>query len=277
MATTPMDGRGDEHARTTSADVAASIRRFNASNRAHEDLWTRTHQAGDAVRGAAREREAAVSRARQARDFHLAVQAEYPRRTAPLIRQVLVAGATITLDWVACWFAAQALSGGRTETLVWSVLFLAILAAGEVGLDHYSERGRRAWLLLVAGLASFAAGLGVLRFLYLATVVTAGAAAAVVGAALFTIATAGFLVIGYRTLRAAERIPCWQARRWSRQADRVTAAADRRVARLLRERNRLVDAYVSRIRVDLVKTYSACSLLRLEAALRSHLTGRDPS
>jgi hypothetical protein len=104
-----------------------------------------------------------------------------------------------------------------------------------------------------------------------------GAAAALVGATLFTTATAGFLVIGYRALRAAEKFPAWQARKWSRQADRVAAAASHRVARLLRERNRLVDAYIGRIRVGLLGKCSSGQLPQLETALREHLTGRDPS
>jgi hypothetical protein len=123
----------------------------------------------------------------------------------------------------------------------------------------------------------FVAGLGVLRFLYLATVGGNGTVGALVGAGLFTAATAAFLVIGYRALRAAERFPAWQARRRSRQAEREAAAASRRVGRLLRERDRLVDAYLSRIRVSLLGKCSAGQLPQLESALREHLTGRDPT
>jgi hypothetical protein len=49
------------------------------------------------------------------------------------------------------------------------------------------------------------------------------------------------------------------------------------MARLLRERNRLVDAYVSRIRVGLLGKCSAGELPQQEAALRRHLAGHDPS
>ena len=277
MATTPTEDPGTDPRMKTSADVADSVRIFNGLNEAHEDLWTRTHQASDAVRAAARERETAELHARQARDFHGAVQAEYPHRSAPLVRQACLAGGTLALDGVACFFAAQVISDSQLQAMLWALLFLAILAAGEIGLDHYSERGRRPWLTLAFALGAFVGGLGVLRFLYLATVAAGGLLTALVGAALFTAATAGFLIIGYRTLRVAERLHCWRARQWSRQAQREAAAASRRVARLLRDRNRLVDAYVSRIRVDLMKRHSTGKLRRLEAALRDHLTGRDSS
>lgn len=277
MAATPMDGPNKHHGAMTSPDVVEFVHDFNASNQAYEDLWTRVHQAGDAVRRSAEDRDAAQRNARQARDFHLAVQAEFPHRSAPLLRQAFTAAFTIGLDGVACWFAAQALGNGQTETLLWTVLFLAVLAGGEVALDYYSERSGRTWRLLLAGLLAFVTGLGILRFLYLATVGGNGTVAALVGAALFTAATSGFLVIGYRALRAAEKFPAWQARKMSRQASRQAAAASHRVARLLRERNRLVDAYVSRIRVSFLGKCSSSQLPQLEAALRQHLTGRDPS
>lgn len=277
MAATPMGGQNEQHRTMTSADVAEPVREFNASNQAHEDLWARVHQAGDAVRRGVDDRDAAQVRARQARDFYLAVQAEHPHRRAPLLRQALLAACTVALDAVACWFAAQALDEDQAETLLWTVLFLAVLACGEVALDYFSERSARAWRLLAGGLLAFVAGLGVLRFLYLATVGGAGTVTALVGAGLFTAATLGFLAIGYRALRAAERFPAWQARRRSRQAERDAAAASRRVARLLRERDRLVDAYLSRIRVGLLGKCSAGQLPQLESALREHLTGRDPT
>jgi len=277
MSATPMDGPGGQDHTMTPADVAGFVREFNASNQAHEDLWARVHQAGDAVRRSVDDRDAAQVRARQARDFHLAVQAEYPHRRAPLLRQALIAVVTVGLDGVACWFAAQALGNGQAETLLWTVLFLAVLASGEVALDYASEHSARAWRLLAAGLLVFVAGLGVLRFLYLATVGGNETIGALVGAGLFTAATAAFLVIGYRALRAAEMFPAWQARRRSRQAEREAAADSRRVARLLRERDRLVDAYVSRIRISLLEKSSAGQLPELEAGLRQHLTGRDPT
>jgi hypothetical protein len=277
MAASPMGGQNERDRAMTSGDVAGFVRDFNAANQAHEDLWTRVHQAGDQVRRGIGERDAAQLHARQARDFYLAVQAEHPHRRAPLLRQALLAAGTVALDAVACWFAAQALDEDQAPTLLWTVLFLAVLACGEVALDYFSERSHRAWRLLAGGLLVFVTGLGVLRFLYLATVGDAGTVTALVGAGLFTAATLGFLAIGYRALRSAERFPAWQARRRSRQTEREAAAASRRVARLLRERDRLADAYISRIRVGLLGKCSADQLPELEAALRQHLTGQDPT
>jgi hypothetical protein len=273
MAGAPIDGPDEQQRTMTSADIAESVREFNASNKAHEELWTRVHQAGDAVRRSVENRDAAQLHARQARDYYLTLQAEYPHRRAPLIRQVCLAAFTVALDAVACWFAAQALGNGQTETLLWTLLFLAVLAGGEVALDHCSERSGRAWRMLAFGLLIFVTGLGVLRFLYLATVGTNGVVTALVGAALFTAATAAFLVIGYRALRSAEKFPAWQARKWARRADREVSAASHRVARLLRERDRLADAYVSRIRLGLLGKCSSSELPRLVAELHEHLAG----
>jgi hypothetical protein len=273
-APAPMERPSDSPA-AMPADISDAVRDFNESNEAHENLWTRVHRAGDVLRQGVRDREAARVRAREARDFHLTVQAEYPHRRAPLVQQVLVAGFTILLDAVACWFAAQALDSDRDETLLWTVLFLAVLAGGEIGLDYFSEHHGRIWRLLVAGLAVFVAGLGVLRFLFLATVVATGVTTAVVGAALFTAATACSLAFGYRALRAAERAPAWRARRRARDAEREAARASDRVVGLLRDRDRLIDAYLSRIRVGLLKARSADQLRTAEAAVRQHLTGPD--
>ncbi|MBV9384081.1 MAG: hypothetical protein JOY82_09880 [Streptosporangiaceae bacterium] len=286
MTTTPLDAFGrrevpgatlpDAARRETGLpDVAEAVRDFNESNQAHEDTWTRAHQAADMVRRGTGEERLAQQDAREAREFHLAVQAEHPHRRASLLRQAIVAALTVGLDAVACWFAAQALGNGQLETLFWAGLFLAILASGEIALDYYSDRNRKAWRLLVLGLVLFVAGLGVLRFLYLATVGTNGAAAALVGATLFTAATSGFVLIGYRALRAAEKFPAWQARRRARQAAREAAAAGARLAGYVAERDRLVDAYVSRIRVFFLKTSTSSQLALMEAAVRAHLSGRD--
>lgn len=271
MAASPEDGPHGQP-----FDLAGFVRSFNASNPAHEDLWTRALQAADAVRRAVREWFAAKVRALDARKFFLAVQAEYPDRRAPLTRQVFIAASVLGLDGVACWFAAQALGNGQIETMLWTLLFLAVLVGADVSLDYYSERGGRTWRLLMVGLVAFVTGLGILRFMYLATVSAVGAAAALVGAVLFTTATAGFLVIGYRALRAAEKLPAWMARKRSQRAAREVAAASHRMSRHLRERNRLVDAYISRIRGELLDKCSSGQLPQLEAALREHLTGGDP-
>lgn len=257
----------------TPADIAGYIRDFNKSNPAHEELWTRVHQAGDAHRQAVLDLKSARGRAHQAQGTYLAVQAVYPHRRAALPIQVLIAAFSISLDAVACWFAAQALGGGQIETIAWTALFLAVLAFGEVGLDHYSEHGGQPWRTVAAALVIFVTGMGVLRFLYLATVGTVGLSTALVGAALFTAATTGFLVIGYRALRTAETFATWQTRRSARRAERERAAADRRMQRLGRERGRLAVAYASRIRPDLLSWCPPGQLAQAEVALRRHLTG----
>ncbi len=163
----------------------------------------------------------------------------------------------------------------QLETVLWAGLFLATLAGGEVALDHYSERSRSAWRLLAGGLAAFVTGLGVLRFLFPDTVGTDGAIAALVGAVLFTAATAGFVLIGYRALRAAETFRAAQARLRARTAAREAKVAAARLASAAAQRDRLVDAYLSRIRVSLLKTCTMSELPLMEAAIRLHLIGRD--
>jgi hypothetical protein len=256
-------------------DVAGPIRAFNAANKTHEELWARVHQAGDAVRRGRDEEQLARQTAGEEHDAHLAIQAEHPNRRAPLFRQIAIAAATVGLDAVACWFAAQALGNGQLETDLWAGLFLAILAGGEVALDYYSDRSRKAWRLLAGGLAAFVAGLGVLRYLFLNTVGTDGGVAALVGAALFTTATAGFMMIGYRALRAGETFAAAQARLRARSAERAARAAAARLARSSAERDRLVDAYLSRIRVFLLRDCTSSELPLLEAAVRAHLSGGE--
>ena len=164
-------------------DAGEVIQRFNASNAAHEDLWSRVFHAGDAVHHSSETAHRAVTKAEQTRMSHLAIQAEQPQRRAPRGRQLTFAAATVILDAVASYFAAQALGGGQLVTLTWAALFLAVLAGGEVALDLTRDRGdRRAWRLLALGVAIFVVGLGVLRFSYLATVGADEPIAALVGA-----------------------------------------------------------------------------------------------
>ena len=174
---------------------------------------------------------------------------------------------------MACYFAAQALDGSQDTTLVWTVLFLAVLAAGEVGLDVYQDRRRRAWYLLAAFLGGFIFVLGVLRFLYLATVGTNDPVTAAAGAGLFTAATAGFVFLGYRALRAAETPQAWRARRRARAAYRVAQAARESADREAVRRDQLIDAYLMQVRRVALRTCPAEQLLLVEAAARKHLTG----
>ena len=141
------------------------------------------------------------------------IQAERPRRRSPLPRQVGLAAGTVAFDGVACCFAAQALNGGQDSTLIWTVLFLAVLAGGEIGLDFYRDRNLHTWRILAWIISAFVVLLGVLRFWFLAVIGADDLVAAFTGAVLFTVVTAGFMTVGYRTLRAAETPQAWRARR----------------------------------------------------------------
>jgi hypothetical protein len=255
------------------ANVAELIRALNASHEALKDLWSRIRRTADiAFRSekAASQAEAAAAAAKVTQKL---IQDEQPQRRAPLFRQLLAAAATVALDGLACWFAAQALDGGQLETMVWAGLFLAVLGGGEWALDYY--RDRRRWPLLAIALGLFVTGLGVLRFSYLATVGSGGLVPALAGAALFTAATAGFLVLGYRALRAAETVQAWKARRQARAAARAAADARSVASRDMAEWDRLADTYVAEIRHRLLEAVPFGHLAAAEAAVRAHLLGQD--
>ncbi len=254
------------------ADVSGLIRALNASHAALKDLWSRIRRQADVAFRSRKAAEQADQDAATAKVAHDIAQAEQPERRAPRLRQLLAAAATVALDGLACWFAAQALGGGQVDTLVWAGLFLVVLGAGEWALDHY--RDRRQWRLIVIGLALFLAGLGVLRFSYLYTVGSGGLLAALAGAALFTAATAVFLVLGYRALRAAETPQTWKARRKAQAAAKAAegawAVADRDKA----DWDRLADTYIAEIRHHLLDAYPTGQLPDAEAAVRAHLLGQ---
>ena len=252
-------------------DVAVLIRDINSANEAVEDQCLRTRQAADAASRSARAAEEAEAAAAAARIAYQTIQAEHPRRRSPLPRQAALAAWTVALDGVACYLAAQALDASQDSTLVWTALFLAVLAGGEVALDFYRDRNLRAWQILAFTTSAFVGLLGVLRFGFLATVGTGGLLPAFTGAALFTAATAGFLALGYRALRAAETPQAWRARRAARKAwhaARAAAAADRDA----RERDRLTDAYLGHVRRLALKTCSVKQQLAMESAVREHLS-----
>lgn len=265
----PPDGQEPE--------VMTHVISFNSLSRAHENLWSRTRQATDMVNQAAAEARSADSDLEEADLAHGAAQAEHPDREAPRSRQWLFAGGALALDAVACYFAAEALGGSQPESLAWAGLFLALLAAAEIGLDHYRDSHRGLWRGIAFVLGGFIALLGLLRFSFLATVGTEGLVAAVTGAGLFTLATAGFVVIGYRALRAAESGPAWRARRRARAYARAADAAHRRLGRQIARRDRLVCAYLSRIRTRLIQTCTAGQLPLTERAVRTHLLGEERS
>jgi hypothetical protein len=259
---------------TPPTDPAVLIREVNASNETVEDQCLRARHAADTAGRSARAAELSARAARDAAVAHRAVQAERPRRSAPLPRQVTLALVTVALDGVACYFAAQALNGSQAATLVWTGLFLAVLAGGEVALDFYRDRNERTWHALVVLTGVFVALLGVLRFWFLATIGTGGLVPAITGAGLFTAATAGFLSLGYRALRAAETPQAWRARQEARKARQSVRATRAMADRDARERDRLIDAYLGHVRRVVLKTCPVEQQLAMESAVREHLSGR---
>lgn len=186
----------------------------------------------------------------------------------------MLAAVTVVLDGLACYFAAQALDGSQLATVIWTAIFLAVLAGGEFLLDVYRDRNVRLWRMLAATLGVFVVGLGLLRYSYLYTVGSGGPLPAAAGAALFTVATAGFLVLGYRALRAAETRQAWAARRQARVARRQAVASRAEADRDIADWNRLADTYIAEARHLLLETSPASEQPVVEAALRAHLLGR---
>lgn len=258
-------------------DVMSSINDFNSEGRAHEDLWYRTRRMTDQLDHAEDAARKADSARANAELDHRAIQAENPDRTAHRLRQWMVAGGTLTLDGVACYFAAEALGGSPSETLAWAGLFLALLGVGEVVLDLCREQHRVLWRLTACTLATFITLLGVLRFWFIATVGTEGLVTAGTGAILFTLATGGFVAIGYRALRVAETYAAWRARCAVRSASRAAALAHRKVEQLTQRRDALARAYLSLIRTRLVKSCQAGQIQLMEQAIWAHLTGKERS
>jgi hypothetical protein len=268
MATTYMPAEGPP------IDVTALLRDVNASNEAVEDQCLRARRAADAAIRSEEIAELSEASAQKATVAHQTVQAERPRRRASLPRQVMCFLVLIGLDGVACYFAAQALNGSQDATLVWTGLFLLLLAGGEVALDFYRDRHLSAWRALVAVIAAFIALLGVLRFWYLDTVGANGTVPAAAGAFLFTTATAGFLFFAYRALRIAETPPAWRARQRARAAHRAAQAARAVADRDGSERDRLIDAYLGHVRRLALKTCTAEQQLAVESAVRAYLRGK---
>lgn len=257
-------------------DVADLIRCVNASNEAVEDQCLRTRQATDIAFRSTCAANLAADIAVRAEVAHRTVQAERPRRHAPLPRQVILALITVALDGLACYFAAQALDGSQDSTLVWTGLFLGVLAGGEFALDFYKDRNEHTWHTLVILVGIFVTLLGTLRFWFLVTIGGGALVPAIAGALLFTGATAGFLSLGYRALRVAETPNAWRARQQARRARQAArkarAVADRDAA----ERDRLIDAYLGHVRREVQKTCPLEQQLETEAAVREHLSGRRP-
>jgi hypothetical protein len=256
-------------------DVTREVLAFNDESEGHEDLWCRTRQSADQVRDAEAEARDADRVAANADLGHRAVQAEYPERSAPRLRQWLIALGILALDGIACYFAAEALGGSQLETLAWAGLFLALLGAGEVTLDLCRESRHVLWRLIAVVLGVFIAMLCLLRFWFLATIGTTGLVGAGTGAGLFSLLTVCFVIIGYRALRAAETGEASRARRRARACARTAAAAHHKVRLLTSKRDRLTHAYLSRIRTRLIRICTADQLTLTEHAVRNHLIGHD--
>jgi hypothetical protein len=255
-------------------DPAVLIRDVNASHEEVENQCLRARRAADIAARSACAAEQAAIEARAAEVAYQTVQAEHPRRYAPLPRQVMLALCTVALDGVACYFAAQTLDGSQDATLIWTGLFLAVLAGGEIALDFYRDRNERTWQALAILIGFFVVLLGTLRFWFLATVGVGGLVPAVTGACLFTGATAGFLAVGYRALRMAETRSAWRARREAHKARQAARSARKAAARDAAEVDRLIDAYLGHVRRQVLRTCPLKEQLATESAVREHLSGR---
>ena len=255
-------------------NVADLIRDLNASNEAVEDQCLRACQAAEIATRSARAAELSAAAADRTMAAYRIVQAEYPYRRAPLPRQAILALTTVALDGVACYFAAQTLDVSQSATWVWTGLFLAVLASGQVALDFYRDRNLRVWKALVTLTAILVTLLGILRFWFLAAIGTEGLVPSISEAFLFTAVTAGFLYLGYRALRAAETPPTWRVRRAACKARRAARAARMTAERDARERDRRILAYLRYARRLVLKTYPVDVQVALESAVRSHLADR---
>jgi hypothetical protein len=256
-------------------DATAVIRKVNASNEAVEDLYLRTRLTSDVTRRSKQTANLAKETAKVAKIAYGTIRAEFPQRSAPLPRQRLIALGTVVLDGVACYFAAQALNGSQDTTLVWTLLFLLVLASGEVALDFYRDQHLRAWRAVLVVLVAFVAMLGFLRFSFLAAISADGLVPAVVGAALFTAVTAGFLFVGYRALRMAETPQAFRARRWARSSARTAHDAESEAKRNAHDRDRLIAAYLTQVWRHLPDLCPVEEQPAVEQTVRSHLAGEE--
>lgn len=98
---------------TAPFDVTGLLCAVNESNEEVEDQCLRARLASDIADRGAHEAKEALAAARAARLAHQSIQAEHPRRRAPIPRQWLIALITVGLDGLACYFAAQALDGSQ--------------------------------------------------------------------------------------------------------------------------------------------------------------------
>lgn len=251
-------------------NTARVIVQFNDENPANEELYERGRHAADVARDAGDQEEEAKAGAKRARNVWRTAQLENPERRAWLPWMVVVAVVLLALDAWAAYFAAEALGNDQRSTLLWAGLFLVILGLLEAGLAWSAERSRRIFRLVAVALAAFVILLALLRFGFFDTVGT-GMLAAILGAVVFTACTIIFVVGGFAAIRYAETLTIWQARRRASKAERRASAAAAVARRRAAERNRLVNAYVGRIRPTLLRDFGDTH--EMEANVRAHMLG----
>ena len=106
-------------------------------------------------------------------------------------RQVILALTTVAMDGVACYFeTSPRRQPGRDACLDDAIPGRAGWRGGRY--DFYRDRSLRAWQVLATLTGGFVGLLGILRFWYLVTIGRGGFVPAIVGAGLFTAATAAF-------------------------------------------------------------------------------------
>jgi hypothetical protein len=254
-------------------DAVTVIRSFNGEHQANEEQYARVRQVSDAARRARADARAEQQKAAGAHAAYLTSQAEHPERRGPLLVMVIAALATLALDGYASYFAAESLGGDQQATLIWTGIFLVILAILEGGLALTAERNKKAFRLIAFALALFAIFLALLRFVFFSAV-GGRPISSVIGAALFTGCTILFVWAGFLALRYSETVDIWKARYRDRSAARRAEAADERAARQAARRDRLIDAYLSRIRLSLLQTCTAPQIIATEEAIQAHLIGQ---
>ena len=102
-----------------------------------------------------------------------------------------------------------------------------------------------------------------------------GPIASVIGAALFTACTILFVWAGFLALRYCETVDIWRARCQDRNAARKADAAEDRAAGQAANRDRLTDAYLSRLRPSLLRSCTAPQMAGVENDIRAHLAGEQ--
>jgi hypothetical protein len=137
-----------------------------------------------------------------------------------------------------------------------------------------AERNKRAFRMITLALALFAVFLALLRFVFFAAIGT-GLISSVISAVLFTGCTILFVWAGFLALRHSETVEIWRARCRDRKAARKADDADESAAREAAHRDRLIDAYLSRIRPSLLRTCTGSQITAVENDIRAHMIGES--